>query len=96
MRKSSIRYVLLVALSLGLCGCAKTYYITRWNGGQVGFESYKWGDQTYTYNVEFYENGKVKQEHYGFSRNISSLVGQALDGLAKAIGAGVDKLCGLG
>jgi hypothetical protein len=77
-------------------GCAKTYTVTVKDKEGctieiIEFASYALGDQTYTLSQEWYEDGKPKSRSCGFSRNISSLVGQALDGLSKAIGAASNK-----
>lgn len=90
-------YVLTsIVVFLASSGCTKIYSITAYDrqgriSGTFEFESYVGGDQTYTLNQEWYEDGELKVQNVGFSRNISSLVGKALDGLAKAVGAGANK-----
>jgi hypothetical protein len=56
------------------------------------FESYVGGDTTYSATAEWYPDGRIKKMGLGFSRNISSLVGQALNALTELAGAAGNKL----
>jgi len=77
---TSRRRGVLIAICL-VCllatGCAKTYYIQRYNGEFYAFDSFKWGDQDFVYKVEFWENGNVKSEAYEFHRKISPVMSEA-------------------
>lgn len=97
MKRRQLPYICLLFLLCGVTGCVKIYRMDlKKPTGEIvytaEFESYAYGDQTYVANAEWYQDGKIKSMHIGFSRNISSLVGQVLDGLAEAVGAAGNKL----
>ena len=85
----------IVVLS-GVFGCAKTYRmeLKKPTGEMVysaEFESYKWGDTTYSASASWYPDGKIQSMTIQFSRNISTLWQQIADGLSKMVGAAGNK-----
>ena len=68
--------VLLLTI-LTCCSCAKTYYITRYNGEKVAFDCFALGDHEFYYFVKLYGDGQLEEERYGFKRKISPVLEQA-------------------
>lgn len=74
--KLKIFIFVLFSTSLLITSCAQIYPIQRYNGEYFFFNSYKYGDHHFLYNVEYYESGAVKSETAEFDRKISPITEQ--------------------